>query len=84
METLYRKVAVSEQLPEKKGEYLTDLGIRYLDGYKNWQLSEFSKKKKVNENHEEYFEEPDFWLEEIPELKKENYDKSRNCSSFKK
>ena len=64
METLYRKVVVSERLPEK-GEYLTDLGIRYLDGYKNWQLSEFSKKKKVNENHEEYFEEPDFWLEEI-------------------
>lgn len=66
METIYRKVAISERLPEK-GEYLTDLGIRYLDGYKNWQLSEFSKKKKVNENHEEYFEEPDFWLEEIPE-----------------
>ena len=66
METLYRKVVVSERLPEK-GEYLTDLGIRYLDGYKNWQLSEFSKKKKVNENHEEYFEEPDFWLEEIPD-----------------
>ena len=68
METLYRKVAISERLPEK-GEYLTDLGIRYLDGYKNWQLSEFSKKKKVNENHEEYFEEPDFWLEEVPENK---------------
>ena len=66
METLYRKVAVSEILPETKKYYITDKGELYLDAYKNWQLSEFSKKAKVSKYHEEYFEEPDFWIEEIP------------------
>lgn len=67
METLYRKVAVSERLPEAKKYYITDEGELYLDAYKNWQLSEFSKKAKVSKHHEEYFEEPDFWLEEVPD-----------------
>ena len=66
METLYRKVAVSERLPENKGYFDTDVGNIYFLK-KTWQPSKFTRKAKVNRYHEDYFEEPEYWIEEIPD-----------------
>ena len=66
METLYRKVAVSERLPENKGYFDTDVGNIYFLK-KTWQPSKFTRKAKVNRYHEDYFEEPEYWFGEIPD-----------------
>lgn len=56
METLYRKVAVSERKPKRVGTYFTNEGeVFYSSTYKEFQHD--------YDPHKMY---PEWWLEEIP------------------
>lgn len=57
METLYRKVAVSERKPTKSGDYFTNEGLSfYASTYKGFEHH--------TDPHRVY---PDWWLEPIPD-----------------
>ena len=57
METLYRKVAVSERLPKINGNYFTD---KYRSFYFSQEVNKFM-------DDEGDFIYPKYWLEEIPD-----------------
>ena len=57
METLYRKVAVSERLPKINGNYLTD---KYRSFYFSQEVNKFM-------DDEGDFIYPKYWLEPIPD-----------------
>lgn len=57
METIYRKVAVSERKPLKSGSYYTNIDKSF---YRK-STGEFE------DNNDSYIVYPTFWLEEIPD-----------------
>lgn len=58
METLYRKVAVSERLPKEEGEYIVKI--------KNFGLIERCEFFDLEDFHNDWKNDVEYWLEEIP------------------